>query len=66
MQTREGTDKRLHSLVPSQGPGAILTDDNGTANSRVIYAYFDLGGSKSVDAGQTLTLQNLEMKLSDS
>lgn len=50
----------------SGATGAILTDDNGTANSRVIYAYFDLGGSKSVDAGQTLTLQNLEMKLSDS
>ena len=46
--------------------GAILTDRNGTANSRIIYAYWDLGGSRSVSAGQTLTLQDLEIKLNDS
>ena len=46
--------------------GAILTDRNGTAGSRIIYAYWDLGGSRSVSAGQTLTLQDLEIKLNDS
>lgn len=46
--------------------GAILTDRNGTAGSRIIYAYWDLGGSRSVSAGQTLTLQDLEIKLNNS
>ena len=46
--------------------GAVLTDQNGTANSRYIFAYWDFGGTKSVSAGQTLTLQDLEINLTDS
>ena len=45
---------------------AILTDANSTANDRVVYAVWDFGENKSVSAGQTLTLQDLEINLNDA
>jgi hypothetical protein len=55
--------------VPGSGDGAryaVLTDDNGTIGSREIYAYWDLTSDRSVSDGQTLTLQNLELRINES
>lgn len=52
--------------IPNSGSGArwaVLTDDNGTVASRELYAWFDLGSDRSVSDGQTLTLQNAELRL---
>lgn len=45
---------------------ALLTDANGTTANRVVYAFWDLGGNKSVSSGQNLTLQDLELKFTDA
>jgi hypothetical protein len=55
--------------IPSSGNGAryaVLTDDNGTVGSREIYAYWDLTSDRSVSSGQTLTLQNLELRVTET
>lgn len=52
--------------IPLSGTGAyyaILTDDNGTQGSREVIASFDLTGPISISSGQTLTLQNCELRL---
>lgn len=59
--------------IPSAGGGArwaILTldvDDAGAAataasGNRVVLAYWDLGSDQSITVGNTLTLQNLELR----
>lgn len=55
--------------LPASGGGArwaVLTDDNATDGSRVVEAFFDLSSDRSVSSGQTLTLQNCEIRLSDA
>jgi len=55
--------------IPASGNGAryaVLTDDNGTLGSRLVYAYWDLVSDRSVVDGQTLTLQNCELRLTES
>lgn len=55
--------------LPASGSGAryaILTDDNATQSARRILAYWDLVSDRVVSAGQTLTLQNCEMRLNES
>jgi len=55
--------------IPDSGDGAryaVLTDDDGTVANREIYAYWDLASARSVSDGQTLTLQNLELRLNES
>lgn len=55
--------------VPASGDGAryaVLTDDNGTVANREIYAYWDLGSDRSISDTQTLTLQDLELRLTES
>lgn len=55
--------------LPSSGSGAryaVLTDDNGTVGSREVLAYWDLSSDRQVSDGQTLTLQNLELRLNES
>lgn len=55
--------------IPASGGGAryaVLLDDNGTVGSREVLAYWDLTSDRSVSSGQTLTLQNLEIRLSES
>lgn len=42
---------------------SVLTDDNATVGSREVYAYFDLTGPLTVSSGQTLTLQDFELRL---
>lgn len=51
--------------LPASGGGArwaILTDDNATQGSREVYAWWDLASDRTVSSGQTLTLQNCEIR----
>jgi hypothetical protein len=53
--------------LPSSGNGAryaVLTDDNGTIGSRLVLAAWDLVSDRSLTVGQSLTLQNCELRLS--
>lgn len=55
--------------IPGSGNGAryaVLTDDNGTVGSREVYAYWDLSSDRSVSTGQTLTLQDCQLNLTES
>lgn len=55
--------------IPGSGNGAryaALTDDNVTVGSREIYAYFDLSSDRSVSDTQTLTLQDVEIRINES
>jgi hypothetical protein len=55
--------------IPASGNGAryaVLTDDNATIANREIYAYWDLESDRQVSDGQTLTLQNCELRLTES
>ena len=54
--------------LPASGTGAryaIFTDDNGTVASREVYHWFDLVSNRIVSSGQTLTLQNVEARLTE-
>lgn len=54
--------------LPSSGSGAryaAMTDDNATQGSREVLFYWDLGADYSVSSGQTLTLQNLEIRINE-
>lgn len=54
--------------LPSSGAAryAALTDDNATQGSREVDTYFDLVSDRVVSVGQTLTLQNCEIRLNES
>lgn len=55
--------------IPASGSGAryaVITDDNATVSAREIYAYWDLTSDRSVSDGQTLTLQDLELRLTET
>ena len=55
--------------IPGSGNGAryaVLTDDNGTVGSREVYIYWDLSSDRTVSTGQTLTLQNLEIRINEA
>lgn len=55
--------------LPASGNGAryaIVTDDNATLANREVWAYFDLVSDRTVSVGQTLTLQNCEIRLNES
>lgn len=55
--------------IPASGSGAryaVLTDDNVTDGSREVLAYWDLTSDRTVSDGQTLTLQNCELRLTES
>ena len=54
--------------IPSSGNGAryaILTDDKVTVGSREIYYYWDLVSDRSITDTQTLTLQDLEIQITE-
>jgi len=42
---------------------AVITDDNGTVGSREVYAFWDLSTGRQISDTQTLTLQDLELRL---
>lgn len=51
--------------IPASGNGAryaVLLDDNATVGSREVYAWWDLSSDRTVSDGQTLTLQDCEIK----
>lgn len=52
--------------IPDSGDGArwgVLMDDNATPANRVLFANADLGSDRTVSDGQTLTLQNWELRI---
>lgn len=54
--------------LPASGGGAryaILTDDNVTQGSREVLAYWDLVSDRTISTGQTLTLQDCELRLNE-
>ena len=54
--------------IPASGNGAryaVLLDDNATIANREVLAYWDLTSDRSVSDGQTLTLQNCELRLDE-
>lgn len=54
--------------LPASGNGAryaVLTDANATVGSREVWAFWDLTSDRSVSVGQTLTLQDLELRLTE-
>ena len=55
--------------LPASGLGAryaILTDQNVTVGSREMWGFWDLVSDRTVSTGQTLTLQNCEIRLNDA
>lgn len=59
----------IGGALPVSGSGAryaALTDDNATQGSREVLFFWDLGADYAVSAGQTLTLQNLEIRINES
>ncbi|HKX46161.1 MAG TPA: hypothetical protein VJP77_05625 [Planctomycetota bacterium] len=42
---------------------AVLTDANGTENSRRLTCFWDLAGPHTVTAGSTLTIQDAEIRI---
>ena len=54
--------------IPASGGGArwaALTDANVTVASREVYFYWDLVSDRSVSDGQTLTLQDCEIRINE-
>jgi len=55
--------------IPDSGDGArysIITDDNATQSAREILWYHDLSSDRSVSDGQSLTLQDVEIRITES
>lgn len=55
--------------LPASGGGAryaVFTDDNATQGSREVYHFFDLVSDRSVSVGQTLTLQDCEIRINET
>jgi hypothetical protein len=54
--------------IPSAGAGAryaVHIDDAGVVANREVMQFFDLGAAITISAGQTLTLQNCEFRLTE-
>ena len=54
--------------IPLSGDGArymVFIDDDVTIGSRQLVAWFDLGSDRSVSNGQSLTIQNAEVRLTE-
>jgi hypothetical protein len=55
--------------LPASGSGArwaVLTDDNATVANREVFICWDLASDRSVSDGQTLTIQNAELRLNNA
>jgi hypothetical protein len=44
----------------------VLTDDNATVANREVFVCWDLASDRSVSDGQTLTIQNAELRLNNA
>jgi hypothetical protein len=54
--------------LPASGNGAryaVLTTDEGTVGNRQIVCFWDLTSDRTVSSGQTLTLQDCELRLTE-
>lgn len=54
--------------IPSAGDPisyAVLTDDAGVVANREVYAYWSLGGTRTLANGETMTLADLELRLTE-
>lgn len=54
--------------IPSAGDGAryaVLTDDNAVVADREVYFYWDLGADRAVSDTQSITLQDLEIRITE-
>jgi hypothetical protein len=54
--------------LPASGAGAryaVLLDDNATVGSRQVLAFWDLVSNQIISSGQTLTLQNCELRFTE-
>jgi hypothetical protein len=54
--------------LPASGNGAryaVLTTDEGVVANRQVIGFWDLGADRTVSVGQTLTLQNCELRLTE-
>jgi hypothetical protein len=55
--------------IPSDSAGAtyaVITDDNATVSARDVFHYGSLGTARVVSDGQTLTIQNFEIDLTET
>jgi hypothetical protein len=55
--------------IPSGGSGAryaVLTDDNVTVGNREVWHYWSLVSDRTVTVGNVLTLQDLELQLTET
>ncbi len=55
--------------LPAAGNGAryaVLTDYNATVGSRQVVAFWDLTSDRQVSDGQTITLQDLEQRITEN
>lgn len=54
--------------IPASGSGArwaVLADNNVTVSAREIWYYWDLTADRTISSGQTLTLQDCEVRLTE-
>lgn len=54
--------------IPDTGDGArwaVLTDDHTTVADREVWQYFDLSENRKVSDGQDLTLQDIEIRITE-
>ena len=54
--------------LPSAGDGAsfaVLTDDAVVVANRTVYAFWDLGSARVLANGETMTLADLELRLTE-
>jgi hypothetical protein len=57
------------ATFPASGSGArwaVLCDDEAVIANREVYFYWDLTSERTISNGQTLTLQNSEVRLTES
>lgn len=69
IQIRDLTWTASGGNLPASGSGAryaVLTDDNVTVANREVIAFWDLTADRVVSDGQPLTLQNCELRLSET
>jgi hypothetical protein len=68
MQLKDITWSASSGSIPDSGDGArwaVLTDDNGTQDNRIVIGFWNLTTDRSVSDGQDLTLVDLELRLQE-
>lgn len=68
VQVKDVTWTATGGNLPASGNGArwaVLTTDEATVANRQIIGFWDLEADRTVSAGQNLTLQNCELRLTE-